>query len=166
MSIQVKLLHHPDDYITLTMDVEGSPLAKVALTEIYNSFSDMLGDSYLTIIREYLTRQLEGTSWLEGQSLSPFLDARFATFLKRDNGSIVSLRKPAFQRFVQQSLRNRNDMNSPICIPVFVRFMLSDSALPRRTCSTIIPPLAEALLAAMKGQSTNCWDSKLPQFQK
>jgi len=132
-------LNHEDDFISLTVDIEGCPIAELPLTEIYETETSMLKEDYLNTFRSYITQQLEDTSWLEDQSVSPLFDAGFATFQRRDNGDVITLRKPALQRHIQQLLRARSNNVLPLSIPLFIRFMVSDSLMPTRVARSEIP---------------------------
>ncbi|KAI2512050.1 hypothetical protein MHU86_2338 [Fragilaria crotonensis] len=87
--------NHEDDFVILTVDIDDCPIAELPLTEIYDVSTSLLKDDYLDTLRKYITQQLEDTAWLEDQSVSPLFDAGFATFHRRANGDILSLRKPA-----------------------------------------------------------------------
>jgi Reverse transcriptase (RNA-dependent DNA polymerase) len=127
-----ELTRHPDDFIVVTVDVDACPLAEFPLYEIYDGATNKLKDNYMDTFREYLTQQLEDTSWLDDQSTSPFFAAGFSTFLRKENGDVVSLRKPALERYIVKSIRDRVENVSPLAIPVFIRFMTLDSQLPTR----------------------------------
>jgi hypothetical protein len=116
-----ELTRHPDDFIVVTVDVDACPLAEFPLYEIYDGATNKLKDNYMDTFREYLTQQLEDTSWLDDQSTSPFFAAGFSTFLRKENGDVVSLRKPALERYIVKSIRDRVENVSPLAIPVFIR---------------------------------------------
>ena len=124
--------HHPDDIVILHVDIDDCPIAEIPLTEIYDIDVSRLKDDYLATLRNYVTQQLEDTTWLEDQSVSPLFDAGFATYHRRPNGDILSLRKPALSRLINQSLRSRTDVNDPISVPILIRFMIPESELPTR----------------------------------
>ena len=63
--------HHPDDSVILTVDIDDCPIVELALTEIYDIDASHLKDDYLATLRNYVTQQLEDTTWLENQSVSP-----------------------------------------------------------------------------------------------
>jgi hypothetical protein len=65
--------HHPDDIVILNVDIDDCPIAELPLTEIYDADASRLKDDYLVTLRNYVTQQLEDTTWLEDQSVSPFL---------------------------------------------------------------------------------------------
>jgi Reverse transcriptase (RNA-dependent DNA polymerase)/GAG-pre-integrase domain len=134
-----ELAHHVDDFVEMTVDIDDCPLAELPLTEIYNVATLSLNDDYLTILRTYIEQQLDDTSWLDDQSLSPLFDAGFRTLHRKVNGSIVSLRKASFQRLIEQTLRNRISADAPISIPILIRFMVRDGALPLRGATATVP---------------------------
>ena len=119
-------------FIVVTVDVDACPLAEFPLYEIYDDATNKLKDDYMATLREYLIQQLEDTSWLNDESTSPFFAAGFSTFLRKENGDVMSLRKPALERYIVQCIRDRVDNVSPLAIPVFIRFMMLDSQLPTR----------------------------------
>jgi len=75
--------NHEDDFVILTVDIDDCPIAELPLTEIYDVTTSLLKDDYLDTLRTYITQQLEDTTWLEDQSVSPLFDAGFATFHRR-----------------------------------------------------------------------------------
>ena len=130
--VNAEELHHPDDFVVVTVDIEDCPLAELPLAEIFDVTTSTLNIDYLVTLREYITQQLEDTSWLDDQSMTPLFDAGFATFFRKPNGDIVSMRKPALQRLIAQTLRDRTDNLSPISIPIFIRFLIPDNTRPTR----------------------------------
>ncbi len=92
-----------------------------------------INDDYLATLRRYIEQQLEDTLWLDDRSTGPLFDAGFSTFTRKANGGIVSLRKPALQRLIEQTLRNRETDRNPVSIPIFIRFMVLDGSLPIRS---------------------------------
>ena len=132
--------HHPDDIVILNVDIDDCPIAELPLTEIYDADASRLKDDYLVTLRNYVTQQLEDTTWLEDQSVSPLFDAGFATYHRRPNGDILSLRKPALSRLINQTLRNRVDANEPISVTILIRFMIPESELPTRDNRTPTVP--------------------------
>ena len=75
---------HPDDIVILTSDIEDCPIIEIPLTELYNVTSELLKDDYLVTLRHYVTQQLEDTTWLEDQSVTPLFDAGFDTYHRRN----------------------------------------------------------------------------------
>jgi hypothetical protein len=135
-------LNHPDDFVILTIDVADSPSAKLRLTEIYNVETSTLNDDYLLVLQDYITQQLENTHGLGKLSRSRLLDARICTKHCRDNGVLVSLRKPATERLIQQTIRGRLDVIHPVSVSILIQFKTPGFRIPRRvhesTC--IVPP--------------------------
>jgi len=132
--------HHPDDFVILTVDIDDCPIVELALTEIYDVDASRLKDDYLATLRNYVTQQLEDTTWLEDQSVSPLFDAGFATYHRKPTGSILSLRKPALSRLIDQTLRGRIEANTPISISILIRFLIPESELPTRNNRTPTVP--------------------------
>jgi hypothetical protein len=118
--------NHEDDFVILTVDIDDCPIAELPLTEIYDVTTSLLKDDYLDTLRTYVTQQLEDTTWLEDQSVSPLFDAGFATFHRRANGDILSLRKPTLLRLVRQTLRGHPTALEPVSIPILIRFMMPE----------------------------------------
>ena len=144
--------NHEDDFVTLTVDIDDCPIAELPLTEIYDVSTSLLKDDYLDTLRTYITQQLEDTTWLEDQSVSPLFDAGFATFHRRANGDILSLRKPALLRLVRQTLRNRSNASEPVSIPILIRFMIPESGLPtRENRSTTVPSIVGGRIDSTSG---------------
>jgi hypothetical protein len=140
--------NHPDDFLCLTVDIDNCPKAEIPLTEIYNINDSTLKIDYLTTLCDYITQQLEDTSWFDDQSLSPLFDAGFATFYQKPNGDLISLRKPALQRLIKQTIQYRNGIVNPIAVPVYIKFMVPDSGLPRKPQSTMVPSIIEGVANA------------------
>jgi hypothetical protein len=125
-------LMHSDDSIILTVDVEDSPIAELRLTEIYDAKTSTINDDYDVVFKDYITLQLENTCGLEDQSRLCLLNARFCTFHCRANGDLISLRKPAMERLIRQSIQNRLDNLSPITVSILIRFKVPGFCVPRR----------------------------------
>ena len=94
----------PPDLVILTVDIADSPLAELLLSEIYDVETSTLLDGYSSILRNHIIQQLEATTWLDDQKISSLSDATFRTFIRKENGDILSLRKPALQRKIGQIL--------------------------------------------------------------
>ena len=140
MSPPGEIAHHVDDFVEMTVDIEDCPLAELPLIEIVDVNNLTIDDDYLLTLRRYIEQQLEDTSWLDDCSTSPLFEAGFSTFTCKANGSIVSLRKPALQRLIEQTLRNRETDENPVSIPIFVRFMVLDGSIPiRSNMATAVP---------------------------
>ena len=144
--------NHEDDFVILTVDIDDCPIAELPLTEIYDVTTSLLKDDYLDTLRTYVTQQLEDTTWLEDQSVSPLFDAGFATFHRRANGDILSLRKPALLRLVRQTLRGRPTAFEPVSIPILIRFMMPESELPtRENRSATVPSVVGGRIGSTSG---------------
>ncbi|KAI2501346.1 retrotransposon [Fragilaria crotonensis] len=147
--------NHDDDFVILTVDIDDCPIAELPLTEIYDVTSSLLKDDYLDTLRAYITQQLEDTTWLEDQSVSPLFDAGFATFHRRANGDILSLRKPALLRLIRQTLRSRPNALEPVSIPILIRFMVPESGLPNReNRSTTVPSMVGGRVESTSGNES------------
>jgi hypothetical protein len=59
------------------------------------------------------------------------LDARFCTLHYRDNGDLLSLRKPATERLIRQTIQGRLDSLNPVSIPIFIQFKAPGFQIPR-----------------------------------
>lgn len=147
--------NHDDDFVILTVDIDDCPIAELPLTEIYDVTSSLLKDDYLDTLRAYITQQLEDTTWLEDQSVSPLFDAGFATFHRRANGDTLSLRKPALLRLIRQTLRGRPNALEPVSIPILIRFMVPESGLPNReNRSTTVPSMVGGRVESTSGNES------------
>jgi len=136
-------LYHPDDHVVMEVDIEDCPVADVPLTEIYDIENSTLIDAYLTALKTYITQQLEDTMWLDDQSMTPLFDAGFATFHRKADGTVQSLRKPALQRLIDQAVRNRPNIADPIRVQILIRFQIPISKLPRQSHS---PPTVPSVI--------------------
>ena len=106
--------YHPDDHVVLEVDIEDCPVADVPLTEIFDTVNAVLLNDYLTELKTYIVQQLEDTIWLDDRSTTPLFDAGFATFHRKTDGTVQSLRKPALQRLIEQAIRSRPDAANPV----------------------------------------------------
>jgi hypothetical protein len=135
-------LNHPDDFVILTLDVLDSPLAKLRLSKIYNVETSTLNDDYLLVLQDYITQQLESTPGLDNWSRSRLLDAHFCTLHRRDNGDLlVSLRKPATERLIRQTIQGRLDALCPVSVSLFIQFKTPGFRIPQRLHKPIHIPL-------------------------
>lgn len=132
-------MNHPDDFVILTVDVANSPLAELRLTEIYNLETSTLNDDYLLVLKDYVTQQLEDTHGLDFRSRCGLLDARFCTLHRRGNGDLLSLRKPATERLIRQTIQGRMDVNHPVSVSILIQFKAPLLSISRRL-STHNPP--------------------------
>jgi hypothetical protein len=108
--------YHPDDHVVIVVDIEDCPVADVPLTEIYDTVNSVLIDDYHSVLKTYIVQLIEDTVWLDDQSTTPIFDAGFATFYRKADGAVQSLRKPALQRLIDQTIRNRPNVSAPCCI--------------------------------------------------
>jgi hypothetical protein len=69
-------------------------------------------------------------------------------FYQKPNGDLISLRKPALQRLIKQTIQYRNGIVNPIAVPVYIKFMVPDSGLPRKPQSTTVPSIIEGVANA------------------
>ena len=137
----------PPDIVIMTVDIADSPLAELLLSEIYDVETSTLLDGYSSILRNHIIQQLEATTWLDDQKISSLSDATFRTFIRKENGDILSLRKPALQRKIGQILRSRADVINPIIIPLLVRFMIP-GLRQRSLAPLLIPSVVSPLVGA------------------
>ncbi len=153
MSSPGEIVHHVDDFVETTVDIEDCPLAELPLTEIFDVNNLTINDDYLATLRRYIEQQLEDTSWLDDRSTGPLFDARFSTFTRKANGGIVSLRKPALQRLIEQTLLNRETDRNPVSIPIFIRFMVLDGSLPiRSNMAATVPSVVGGTITAERNE--------------
>ncbi len=137
----------PDDLVILTVDIADSPLAELLLSEIYDVKTSTLLDDYPNTIRNYVLQQLKETTWLDDQTISLCCNATFRTFMRKENGDILCLRKPALHRKIGQILRSRMELVNPIAIPLLVRFMIP--GLRQRSLNPLpIPSVVSLILGA------------------
>jgi hypothetical protein len=122
------------------VDINACPFAELLLTEIYDVKTSTLRDDYPIILRNYITQQLEDTTWLDAQAMSTLSNAIFGTFMRNENGDVLTLRKPALQRKIGQILRSRTNTFNPIAIPLLVRFMIP--GLPPLSMDPLVPILS------------------------
>ena len=115
-------LNHPDDFVILTVDVANSPLGKLRLAQIYDVETSILNDDYLSVIQDFVTQQLENTHGLDLRSRSRLLDAPFCTLHRRGNGDLLSLRKPATERLIRQTIQGRMDVFIPVSVSILIQF--------------------------------------------
>lgn len=140
MSAPRELSNHPDDLVILTVDVAGAPKAELRLTEIYDVATSTLNDDYLLVFQSFIALQLESTHGLSELSRSRLLDARFCTLQMRANGDLISLRKPATERLIQQTLLNRLDISCPVSVFILIKFKTPGFCIPGHLHkSTLIP---------------------------
>ena len=123
-------IQHDNDCLVISIDIVDCPMAEIPLTEVFDVLTMSLLDNYHNVIRDSVLQQLEDTTWLERQSKSSLLRARYAVYHQRTESKLISLRKPALQRLITQALRYNSGVHHPIKVPVFIRFLMPDNALP------------------------------------
>ncbi|KAI2489199.1 hypothetical protein MHU86_25391 [Fragilaria crotonensis] len=134
-------LNHPDDFVILTVDVADSPIAELRLSEIYDVQTSTMNDDYLLILQGYVALQLKATFGLCDRFKFHLLNSPFIPLHCRANGDIVSLRKPAMERLIRQTLQRRLDTCSPVSASILIQFKTPGFKIPRRLHeSPCIPP--------------------------
>jgi hypothetical protein len=157
-----KEFHHSDDYVVITVDIEDCPLVEFPLTELFDIATSRIVDNYLQVVQDYVMQLLEDTTWLDMQSTSCLLRARFSIYHRRDKGELLTLRQPALQRLISQMLRYRNGIHSchPIEVPLFIRFLRPAITLPRKTrFPTAVPGVNRSITEAQGFVSTRSMPS-------
>ena len=124
-------IRHPNDSIVITIDIDDCPLVEAPLEEIFCFTTRVLNDNYHDVIRDYVTQQLEDTPWLTDAATTTLFDAGFGMYHTRDRGVVISLRKPALQRLINDRIANRDRSESPVHVPILIRFLLAEVDLPR-----------------------------------
>jgi hypothetical protein len=127
-----------NDCIVITIDIEDCPIAELPLADLFDVDTMTLRDNYHDLVRESVAQQLEDTTWLPADSMSLLTDAGFGMYHARDRHTIISLRKPAFQRLIVKRLGDRPRPSSAVYVPILIRFLLADNAIPtpRRSSTT------------------------------
>ncbi|KAI2511381.1 hypothetical protein MHU86_2992 [Fragilaria crotonensis] len=121
-----------DDYVVMTIDIDGSPLVEFPLGELFDSATSTLTNEYLKVMQDYAAQLVEDTTWLDKKLKSRLLCSRFGVFHRRDEDVNISLRKPALQRRITQTLQSHSGSHHPIEIPIFIRFLRPKVDLPPR----------------------------------
>jgi hypothetical protein len=138
--------YHPDDHVVIEVDIEDCPVADVPLTEIFDTVNLVLVNAYLDVLKMYIAQQLEDTIWLDDQSNTPLFDAGFATFHRKADGTVQSLRKPALQRLIERTIRDRPNVTNPIGVKLLKRFQIPISKLPQQSRS---PPTVPSVIRGL-----------------
>lgn len=134
-------LNHPDDFIILTVDVADSPIAELRLSEIYDEGTSTMNDDYLVVLQDYVALQVKTTVGLCDRSKISLLSSRFILLHCRTNGDVISLRKPAMERLIRQTLQSRLNNHNPACVSIMIQFKALGFRIPRRLHeSPHIPP--------------------------
>ena len=114
------------------MDVADSPIVELRLSEIYDVETSTINDDYLLVLQDYVALQLNATFGLCDWLKLRLLGSRFIPLHCRENGDIVSLRKPAMERLIRQTLQSRLDVRSPVSVPILIQFKTPGLMLSRR----------------------------------
>jgi hypothetical protein len=126
-------IQYPNDRVLITVDIEDCPLVEFPLCELFDLATSTLVDDYLEALQTSVTQVIEDTTCLDKKCKSRLLSTNFGVFHRVDDGAIFSMRKPALQRRIAQTLRSRTSgSHHPVEIPIFIRFMLPDIYLPPR----------------------------------
>ena len=126
-------IQYPNDRVLLTVDIEDCPLVEFPLGELFDFATSTIVDDYLEVLQDYVTQVIEDTTWLDKQCKSRLLSTEFGVFHRVDDGAIFSMRQPALQRRIAQTLRRRTSgSHHPMEIPIFIRLMLPETYLPPR----------------------------------
>jgi hypothetical protein len=134
-------LNHTNDFVILTVDVADSPIAELRLSEIYDVETSTMKDDYLLVLQDYIALQLEDTVGLGDRFKFRLLDSCFIPLHCRANGDVVSLRKPAMERLIRQTLQSRLDTRSSISVSILIKFKTPGFRVPRRLNESLrIPP--------------------------
>lgn len=133
--------NHPDDFVALTVDIADSPMAELQLSDIYNVETSTMNDDYLLVLQDYVALQLKATFGLCDRFKVHLLNSRFIPLHCRANGDIVSLRKPAMERLIRQTLQCRLDTCRPVSVSILIQFKTPGFKIPQRLHeSPCIPP--------------------------
>lgn len=150
-----KECYHLDDYIVITVDIEDCPVVEFPLIELFNISTATVVDNYLDVVKDYVVQLLEDTTWLDLQSATCLLSSRLCLYHRRNEGELLSLRRPALQRLITQKIRCRSGVNyDPIEVPLFIRFMRPGITLPHRaTFPTAISHISRSIASIFPGES-------------
>jgi hypothetical protein len=120
-----------DDIVILTVDVADAPIAELRLSEIYNGETSTLKNDFLVVFQAYIALQLEKTNGLSDQSRSRLLNTRFICMHRRANGEFLSLRKPALERLIRQTIQGQLDAFSPVSVSIRIQFKTPGWCIPK-----------------------------------
>ncbi|KAI2491889.1 hypothetical protein MHU86_22685 [Fragilaria crotonensis] len=90
-------------------------MAEIPLTEVFNVLTKTLLDNYHDVIRDSVLQQLQDTTWLSEDLIPLLTDSGFGMYHARDRNHIISLRKPALQRLINQRLKDRSSFGPRPC---------------------------------------------------
>jgi hypothetical protein len=141
----------------MVVDIVDCPVADVPLTEIYHTVNSVLINDYLYVLKTYIVQQIEDTIWLDNQSTTPLFDAGLATFYRKADGTVQSLRKPALQCLIHQTIRNRRNVSAPVRVEILIRFQIPISKLPRQIYS---PPTVQSVVGGRNDDESDRRESQ------
>ena len=150
-------LHHPDDHIVMVVDIEDCPVADVPLTEIYDTGNTTLIDHYLSVLKRYVFQQIEDTIWLDDQSTTLLFDAGFALFHRNADGAVQSLRRPALQRLIDQTIRNCPNATDLVLVEILICYQIPILKLPRQSRS---PPTIPSVVGGLNDDESDHRESQ------
>ena len=130
-------IHYDNDCLVITIDLVDCPMAEIPLMEVFDVLTMTLVENYHDVIRETVLQQLEDTTWLSDDLLSTLTDPGFGMYHARDRNYVISLRKPALQRLILQCLRDRPRPSDILHVPILIRFLLPDCAIPKPSGSSV-----------------------------
>lgn len=130
-------IQQPNDYVVIKVDIDDSPLVEFPLSELFDIAASTVVEDYLNVIRAYVTQVLDDTTWLDKICRLGLLRTEFGVFYRREDGGIFSMRQPALQRRIAQTLRSRKGSPHSIEVPVLVRFLCPAINLPRNPSSPL-----------------------------
>jgi hypothetical protein len=126
-------IQYPNDRVLITVDIEDCPLVEFPLCDLFDLATSTLVDNYLRVLQEHVMQAVEDTPGLDQKCKLRLCCTAFGVFYRRDDGGIFSMRKPALQRRIAQTLRSRTSgSHHQMEIPIFIRFMLPEIYLPPR----------------------------------
>ena len=124
--------YHPDNYVVLTVDIEDCPIVEFPLSTLFDVATSTVVDNYLQLLHDYVEEIVEDTPSLDKLSKLHLLCTQLGVFYRTDDGTIVSMRQPALQRRITQTLRRHCGSDQPIIFPIFIRFLCPDINLQQR----------------------------------
>jgi hypothetical protein len=121
-----------DDCVVLTLDLEDCPMAEIPLLELLDPDTATLVPEYQKIIRETVHQQLEECTWLanDDETRTRLTDAGFGMCHVRERGAVITLRKAALQRLIDQRLDDRTTPTSMVHAQVLICFLVAPNMLP------------------------------------
>ena len=123
-------LRHDDDCLVITIDIVDCPMAEIPLTEVFDVPTRTLLDNYHDVIRDSVLQQLQDTTWLSEDLIPSLTDSGFGMYHARDRNHVISLRKPALQRLINQRLKDRSRPLDLVHVPVLIRFLMPAIDIP------------------------------------